>query len=262
LLVLLWLAPQLARWNSLAPWLLAPVIGLFLYRITVVMHDCTHHTLFGSRRLNQTMGVLLGGFTGVDFNSFCRQHWRHHRSYGRPGDPQGFQYLELRNMTRRQLRWHIVKPLLGLTLPRVFVESIAAPRNIARLLRTGEIMMVALAQLALLALVTGFGRYPWLAALPYLSGATFALFFSQLRGIAEHGATAPGDSYLVRSHPARWLDRVLLYDINFNYHAEHHALPHIPSCHLPALQRAMGTASAPASMFETLDAVCAGARRG
>ena len=48
---LLWIAPLLAQRNALAPWLLAPAIGLFLYRITVVMHDCTHHTLFESRKL-------------------------------------------------------------------------------------------------------------------------------------------------------------------------------------------------------------------
>jgi fatty acid desaturase len=254
LVLLLASAPWLASLSALAAWLLAPLIGLFLYRITVVMHDCTHQTLFTSRRLNVIMGQLLGGFSGVDFNSFCRQHWRHHRAYGRAGDPQGFQYAELGRMTPRELRWHALKPLLGANLPHVFAESILAPRNFIRLLRTGEIMSVAPPQLLMLALVTGFGSHAWLALLPYLSGATFALFFSQLRGMAEHGSLET-DSYQVRSHQPRWLDRIFFYDIHFNYHAEHHALPHIPSCHLPALHRAMNASGASASMFQTLRAL-------
>jgi fatty acid desaturase len=252
LLALLGIAPVLASWKAWAPWLLVPVVGLFLYRVTVVMHDCTHHTLFRQRRLNATVGLVLGAFSGVDFDSFCRQHWQHHRSYGRTDDPQGFQYLALRHMTPRRLRWHLVKPLFGLSLPRVFVESILSPRNVLRLLRSGEFVIVAVVQLGLLALVTGAGRYPLLAALPFVSGATFGLFFSQVRGIAEHGVMGVGDSYLVRSHESRWFERIFLYDVHFNYHAEHHAWPRIPSCHLPAFQRTTSTTVMSVSMFRTL----------
>jgi fatty acid desaturase len=258
LLALLLIAPQLAHRSAFTPWLLSPFIGLFLYRITVVMHDCTHHTLFKSRRLNGVVGVLLGALTGVDFNSFCHQHWRHHRSYGRDGDPQGFQYLELRRMTPSELRWHLAKPLLGLNLRSVIVESVLAPRNLARLIRTGEITIVALVQLAILAIVTRVGTYPLLAALPFLSGATFGLFFSQLRGIAEHGDVGQGDTPIVRSHASSWLDRIFLYDVNFNHHAEHHAHPQIPSCHLPAVHRAVGVPPGRISMFDTLRAIYEG----
>jgi fatty acid desaturase len=78
------------------------------------------------------------------------------------------------------------------------------------------------------------------------------LFFSQLRGIAEHGEHGGSGEHTVRSHQASWIDRVLLYDVNFNYHAEHHARPQIPSCHLPALQRAIGANEVSKSMFGTL----------
>lgn len=251
----------MAGLDPLLPWLLSPAIGLFLYRITIVMHDCTHHTLFVSRKLNTRVGLLLGAMSGIDFHSFCLQHWRHHRLYGRAGDPQGFQYVDLARMTRGELRRHLVRPLLGMNLRDVLAESLLAPRNLARSLRTGEIVVVALVQLAMLSIVTGFGRYPLLALLPFVSGATFALFFSQLRGIAEHGALEGSDPHIVRSHRSSWLDRVLLYDLNFNYHAEHHAHPQIPSCHLPAMQRATGAQPAPRSMFGTLHAMFEERRR-
>jgi fatty acid desaturase len=258
LFALLWVAQFLAGKNALAPWGLAPVIGLYLYRITIVMHDCTHHTLFESRRLNRMIGSLMGVISGVDFNSFCQQHWRHHQSYGRAGDPQGFQYLELRSMTPGELRWHLAKPLFGLSMRNVVAESLLAPRNLARLLRTGELAIVALVQLVILTIVTRVGTYPVLAALPFLSGATFGLFFSQLRGIAEHSAPAGSDTYVVRSHEPSRLDRIFLYDVNFNYHAEHHAHPQIPSCHLPAFHRAERIPLASGKMFDTLRTVLHG----
>lgn len=252
LFVLLGLAPALASINAFAPWLLTPAIGLVLYRITIVMHDCTHHTLFVSRAVNARVGLVLGALSGVDFHRFCVQHWRHHRLYGRVGDPQGFQYLDLARMSSIGLLLHLIKPLFGLKLRDVIGESLLAPSNLARSVRSGEIVIVALVQVVVLAIVTGFGRYPLLAILPFVSGATFGLFFSQLRGIAEHGRIGGDGEYLVRSHQSYWLDRVLLYDVNFNCHAEHHAHPQVPSCHLPALRRAVGAKEASGSMFGTL----------
>jgi fatty acid desaturase len=42
LFTLLALAPALAARSVAAAWSLAPLVGLFLYRVTIVMHDCTH----------------------------------------------------------------------------------------------------------------------------------------------------------------------------------------------------------------------------
>lgn len=262
LLGLLWLAPFLADTSRYLPWTLAPLVGLFFYRITVVMHDCTHHTLFKGRRLNEVVGSLLGAVTGVDFRSFSEQHWKHHRLYGLRGDPQGFHYENLNSMTVREFRWHLVKPLLGLNLRYTLAESVLAPKNLARLVRTGEFALVALVQLAFLAIVTGAGRHVALAALPFVSTATFGLFFSQLRGIAEHGVVdRSADPRWVRSHAPNWLDRALLYDVNFNYHREHHEHPETPSCHLPTAHRETSMPPTSESMFGTLRAMHRGVRR-
>ena len=78
----------------------------------------------------------------------------------------------------------------------------------------------------------------WLAPLPIVSGATFGLFFAQLRGFAEHVAI-PGQisAGCVRSHRQIKIDVFLLYDLNFNFHRDHHLYPRVPSCHLPELHR-------------------------
>jgi len=249
-LLLLAAAPLLAGWSPLAPWILAPLIGLFAYRITIVMHDCIHRSLFADVRRNRLVGTLLGGVTGIDFASFARQHLLHHRLYGRPGDPQGFHYLGLKGAGRAAFAWHLFRPLLGCNLRYALAESIVRPRNLAAAARRRELLLIALPQLAALAVVTGGGAFPWLAALPFASAATFGLFFSQLRGVAEHGTDAGREAGHVRSHAPHWLDRVLLYDLNFNYHAEHHLNPRCPSRELPALRH---EALEP-SMFRTLGA--------
>ncbi len=255
--VLLAAAPLLNRWSPAAPWLLSPLIGLFAYRITIVMHDCIHRSLFRSARLNARVGTLLGCVTGIDFASFSRQHLLHHRLYGRPGDPQGFHYLGLKGATLATYAWHLLRPLLGFNLRYALAESILRPCNLAAAARTGEIFALAAIQLAILVIVTGGGAHLWLAALPFASAATFGLFFSQLRGIAEHAAGgAEAEAANVRSHAPHWLDRVLLYDLNFNYHKEHHLYPHYSSRDLAALHgRLAELPPLEPSMFRTLKAL-------
>jgi fatty acid desaturase len=246
---LLALAPWLHSVSPVAPWLLAPLLGLFAYRITIVMHDCIHRSLFEEPARNVRVGRWLGALTGIDFSSFATQHLRHHRSYGAAGDPQGFQYLGLKRARRLEFAWRVLRPLLGWNLRYVLPESLFAPRNLRK-----EFFAFLSVQAVVLVIVTGAGRYWWLAALPFISSATFGLFFSQLRGIAEHAALRDeAEAGNVRSHAAHWLDRVFLYDLNFNYHAEHHRFPAIPSWRLAELNSG-GSKIAP-SMFHTLAAV-------
>jgi uncharacterized protein YbjT (DUF2867 family)/fatty acid desaturase len=254
---LLGVASLLHRSSQPAPWLLAPLIGLFMYRITIVMHDCIHRSLFRSARLNERIGTLLGGVTGIDFASFSRQHLQHHRLYGRPGDPQGFHYLGLKGATRAAFAWHLLRPLLGCNLRYALAESVVRPRNLAAAARSGDIFALAAIQFSILALVTGGGAHLELAALPFASAATFGLFFSQLRGIAEHAADGGGaEAGNVRSHAPHWLDRWLLYDLDFNYHREHHLYPHYSSRDLATLHgRLPRPAPLEASMLCTLKAL-------
>ncbi len=235
LLALYALAPMAADFSALLPWCLWPAIGLMLYRLTIVMHDCCHGTLFSSHRLNGIIGLSLGAMTGIDARAFQTKHREHHRHYGKADDPQHFHYAGLAGMSRPQLLWHTVKPLLGLNLAHVFAESLFYPSNAMRALRSGEWVTIVFFQVGLLTLITGGWQHPVLALLPALSAGTFGLFFSQLRGIAEHGIRSGSPEGFVRSHAADLFSSIFLYDLNFNYHKEHHLYPQIPSCHLPAL---------------------------
>jgi fatty acid desaturase len=229
LFALLAVAPLLAARTLAAAWLLAPLIGLFLYKVTIVMHDCVHRTLFRSSRVNDWSAALLGAVTGIDVGRFRTLHMKHHRTYGRSEDPQGFHYLGVERASRAQFAWHVLKPLFGANVRYVARETLLHPGNLWRAARGGDALLFATVQLLMFSIVTSGGRYLSLAVLPFASAATFGLFLSQIRGLAEHG----GQAGLVRSHSTRMLERVLLYDLNFNYHSAHHRWPQVPSCHLP-----------------------------
>ena len=253
LLLLLALAPALRTAGPLAPWLLAPVLGLLLYRVSIVMHDCGHRTLFRNPRGNDRVGRALSALTGIDYHNFCRLHWQHHRVYGETADPQAFHYRELRSFTPARYALHLLRPLAGLNLRYVLGESALSPKNLRHAFASGDIVALLCVQAAVLVLVTGGGAFLELAALPFVSAATFGLFFSQLRGIAEHATLETPEAGHVRTHAPHWFDQLLLYDLHFNYHAEHHAHPQVPSCHLPEVHAAMppGT-TVPHGMLRTL----------
>jgi fatty acid desaturase len=262
LLALLALAPVLAARSISAAWSLAPLVGLFLYKVTIVMHDCVHRTLFRSSRVNDWSAALLGAVTGIDVGRFRTLHFRHHRTYGRAEDPQGFHYLGVQRLSRAQFTWHVLKPLLGANLRYVLRETLLHPGNLRRATRRGDAVLFATVQLLMLFVVTGGGRYLSLVLLPFVSAATFGLFLSQIRGLAEHGPRGAAEQAgLVRSHAARMFERVVLYDLHFNYHSAHHRWPQCPSCHLPLVHERYLAMEVPlqSSMLATVIGIRAGA---
>jgi omega-6 fatty acid desaturase (delta-12 desaturase) len=249
--------PMMAR---SVPWLavaVMPLLGLAMYRLTMVMHDCVHGTLFVSSRANRIVGAALGACSGIEFTTFSRLHRQHHRRPGYPDDPQGSDYLFSHSPSRLELVWHLSRPLLGYNvckLWQVYATFDREPDGGSPILRAQRFGLVVIVQLIAAAVASG-GLASWpLTLLPFASAATFGLFFAQLRGFAEHVAMPGTDSRgHVRSHCGGLLDRILLYDLNFNLHREHHLCPAVPSCHLPELQRLLTGLGEPAgAMFGTI----------
>ena len=232
------------------PWiavLLLPLLGAQIYKITIIMHDCCHGTMFRGRRWNAVVGTIGGYFVATEFGSFRRVHLKHHREYGEPDDPQGDDYLGLEAASRTALAWHLGRPLLGYNLFKLamFDRASAAredrqPSTPGWPRRLSFLAGVAGVQILIAAMASGLFAVWWTVLLYPAAAATFALFFSQTRGFAEHIA-APGYSPVrhARTHLPHWFDRLFLYTLNFNYHVEHHRHPGVPSCHLPRLHTAM-----------------------
>ncbi len=118
-------------------------------------------------------------------------------------------------------------------------------------------------RMLMLVIVTDGGRHLHLAFLPFASAATFGLFLSQIRGLAEHGSRNASDQAgYVRSHAARALEQLMLYDLHFNFHTAHHRWPQCPSRHLPLVHERYlaGRASLDPSMWATVTSMRAGDR--
>ena len=68
-----------------SPWLDAAataLLSLFLLRGFVLMHDCGHHSLFRSKRLNRIAGFLLGVLSGLPQQVWAENHRYHHVTNG------------------------------------------------------------------------------------------------------------------------------------------------------------------------------------
>lgn len=218
-----------------------PLLAASIHKLTFVMHDCGHNTLFGGQRANHAVGALCGALLGTRFETYKWNHWEHHRSFGRPGDPQGRDYLGLSTASRAAILWHLLRPLVGWNLFKL-ADLNTAPASDGRSsetaprLRRRDLLAIAAAQLAIAALASDFGAAPWLALAYPATAGTLALFLSQLRGFCEHVAPAGSPSEMhVRTHLPHALERWFLYDLGFNYHVEHHLYPGVPSHHLAAV---------------------------
>lgn len=218
---------------------LVPFLGLAAYRLTFLMHDCAHNTLFSNRRANSLVGRYTGWMIGSDFEEFRRLHWEHHRRFGKMDDPQGRDYLGLTHASRRQMIWHLLRPLFGFNLFKIggFIPKPVAGSSPGSLRKRLVFLAgVGGTQLAFAAVASGFGQYPIPIFFYPAAAATFGLFLSQTRGFCEHVPPAGRSTEeFLRTHEPNWFDRTFFYAINFNYHVEHHLFPSAPACRLPML---------------------------
>ena len=215
-------------------------LGLSSYRLTILMHDCSHNTLFTTSKMNNLIGIATGWMIGSNFYEFRKTHWLHHLNYGKKNDPQGRDYLGLRNASRLQIIWHLIRPLLGYNLFKLggFIPSPIKREQSSRIHKQTKNYFIGVitTQGLIATIISGFGMNPVLALLYPASAATVGLFFSQIRGFCEH-VPSPHHSNEenVRTHVPNWFDRIFFYSLNFNYHVEHHLFPSVPSYSLPAL---------------------------
>jgi omega-6 fatty acid desaturase (delta-12 desaturase) len=61
---------------------LAPLTAGFLLRTFIVFHDCTHGSMFRSRRANRAVGTVLGLLLYTPFATFAHSHAVHHATAG------------------------------------------------------------------------------------------------------------------------------------------------------------------------------------
>lgn len=253
-----------------------PVIGAYVYKLTILMHECCHRTLFRSRAVNDRVGLVAGGFLVTSYDAFCRAHWQHHRHCGTDEDGEESDYLTLQDAPPSRLVLHLLKPLLGVQAFGMALAALAAivgrsrkdpvpaeadsaevgaaeaglhapapatPLAAPLVSPVAQIAAIVTVQLGIAALATGFGRHPWLVLAYPATAATFGLFFSRVRAFCEHVHVHRHEGECsVRSHLPNPVDRLFFYTLNMNLHVEHHLFPQVPACHLPRVREQLQAA--------------------
>ena len=227
------------------------LIGVLAYKISIVMHDCCHASLFEKASWNRIVGDLGGIITGSYFPSVKYTHMLHHRYNLSDKDPQLHQLAGLDGGSRRYMAWHLSKALFGFRLvdfadDYLGISSREESSNEGSEPASGPqakpswFVQVVLAQLGIALIASGFGSVPGLALVYPMSAISVSLFLGRLRAVAEH-VQADGEDFpdFARSHLPSLPDQALLYEAHFNYHLEHHVFPNMPSCHLPKLHETM-----------------------
>ena len=234
------------------------VLGGRQLALAILMHECSHHSLFATRRLNEWVGRwLCAAPIWNQLDLYRAHHLRHHSHTGTERDPD-LGLSEPFPTTRASLARKIARDISGLAgLRRVVgllamdaglytysasvgqkkVEPPPSASRIARnLLRhTGPALLLQLA-LALLLFAAGAAH---LIALWWIAWLTTFGLFLRIRSLAEHACTEDTDDFLrnTRTTHANVLARALVAPHYVNYHLEHHLLMTVPCYRLAALHR-------------------------
>lgn len=248
-------------WISIAVALV--ILGGRHLAIAILMHDCSHYSLFKTRKLNDWIGSWLCAYpTWQDLKRYRTHHIQHHRLAGSPEDPDASLVVgyptSAGSMARKFFRDLIgitaLKRIYGLILMDFgFIQYTASAdirkipqdgRSFANVLSTGikNLYGVVITNTALFGIlaILGHGSLYWLWVISYFT--TFSVFV-RIRSIAEHACTKKKlDQDLdpvksTRTTQANWLARVTVAPHRVNYHLEHHLWMGIPSYLFPKLHR-------------------------
>lgn len=225
----------------------------------IIMHDTSHYSQFKSKKANEIVGNIFGGFPiFLDVLKYRPYHLSHHSHTGQDNDPD----IDLTKgypAGTKSLMRKIFRDLVGLTGIKLFFGLIMiqsglwrfnlggridrVPKNEREGLKhififfrnmAGPIAVNALMWFALW--LTGNG---WLYILWVVAYATTYQFCLRIRSIAEHSVVPDRKDNLknTRTTYANFIERMLFAPHNVNYHAEHHLLMTVPCYNLPKMHR-------------------------
>ena len=235
-------------------WLAPPMLlaSLFLVRIFIIFHDCTHGSFFASRQANSILGYLSGILTFTPFTYWKNNHLGHHGTYA-DLDHRGLgdiwtltveEYRAASRMTRLAYRSYR-NPFVFLGIGPGY-SFLITQRFLHQWKGKDERFSAAVTDLAIVAVIVaagvtmGLGTY-LLIQLPIIliAGAIGVWLFyvqHQFEGVywSRHEEWDPvkaalqGSSYYKLPKVLQW------FTGNIGLHHAHHLLPRIPNYRLQA----------------------------
>lgn len=229
--------------NPLTFLLAVMIIGARQLGLAVLMHDAAHGLLFHNRRLNDWVGQRLCAYPVIaDLALYRPYHFEHHKKTQQPDDPD--LHLSAKFPVTRASLWRkTVRDLTGQTFWKQHVAignaALGGPS-----LRSGEkvsnfftlLRGPFITNLVLLAGMSALGKPHYYLMFWLLPAATWRMWVTRLRNIAEHAVVSDNNDVLknARTTITGPLERLFIAPYFVNYHLEHHLYMWIPCYNLPA----------------------------
>jgi omega-6 fatty acid desaturase (delta-12 desaturase) len=229
---------------------LAPVAAGFLLRTFILFHDCTHGSLFRSKRTNRYWGTFLGLLVYTPFESWGHSHAIHHATAGDldrrgTGDVSTLTVAEYLSRDKRgRLMYRLFRnplvmfglgPILSvIVIPRL-VPKDARPRLRRAVIRTNIIVAVMVVGLVWLMGPLEYLVVQWPAAWMAASAGIFLFYVQhQFEDVYwENNDNWEFADAAVRGSSFLKLPRVLQYFTgNIGFHHVHHLSARIPNYNL------------------------------
>ncbi len=225
-----------AWWPNPLTFLLAvTVVGARQLGLGILMHDAAHGLLFHDRRLNDWIGNWLCAYPQLlDLDIYRPYHFEHHRKTQQPDDPD----LPLSAkfpVSRASFLRKSLRDLTGVTFFRQYRAAMDSPTRPADGGAKRGLAKPLVANLALLAVLTAVGKPHYYLMFWALPLATWRMWVTRLRNIAEHAVVRDNNDPLLhaRTTIANPLERLFIAPYYVNYHLEHHLYMWIPCYNLP-----------------------------
>lgn len=225
----------------------------------ILMHDCSHRSMFTSTKANEFFGNWFAGYPIFhDVKRYRPYHIKHHVTTGTPEDPdlpltKGYP-TTLKSFIRKMLRDFSgatgIKGYYGVFMMHfgrlhytlgglVIWENMNGKSFMDKVTTVSKNLYgPVITNLIMLGIFFLVGA-PWLYLLWVGSLLTTHQFCIRIRSIAEHSVVPDKlDPQLnTRTTYANFIEQMLFAPHNVNYHAEHHLLMTVPSYNLPKMHR-------------------------
>ena len=228
--------------------------------LAILMHECSHYSLFKTHKLNQVLGqIFCGAPVLADLDGYRTYHLRHHSEAGTTTDPD---YPNYKNYPVTNKSWtrKVIRDLTGLTgfktLYAILLmnagvlkydmsyQSSSADKKLSAFQIVGNLVrnlaLPFIVHLAMWGALASLG-HGWLYALWWISYFTVYMFIIRVRNAAEHGNVPnlldKNPLLHARTTYASWWERLTFAPNYVNYHLEHHLRPNIPCYNLKAFHQ-------------------------
>jgi len=228
---------------------ISPVLGALQNRLTVLLHDSMHRSLYPVNKVNDFLGKWFCAYPiGNFFHINLIMHANHHQVFGKQSDPNVLTYtVDKHTFIFKDL----LKSFFGINILGAFFnfsqkisnkfrfsESQSAIDNAERKLRSDALKKDYLRLIPVQFLLVSTSVYFdvfWMYVYWVLVRVTWCTAFNSIRLFTEHHSDVSDANPILVNTYAGWIERFFIAPLNFHLHGTHHVAPFIPFYQLKEL---------------------------